>query len=138
MDPILKVSVEAAGGLGAREILQTGLRRLGNTDQSVSVEISEKGEFLVGAIGEVHLENTIRNLKETFCGGKIDIQFGEAVVGYGETCLGGGGGEGWMKRKQTPLGQLLNPIFKKEVILFCEVSDSFGRNCEARSAECVA
>jgi len=66
MDPILKVSVEAEavggmGGMEARNILQSGLRRLGNTDASVSVEISASGEFLLGAIGEVSVSVSERS-----------------------------------------------------------------------------
>jgi len=138
MDPILKVSVEAEGGVSERKVLEHGLRKLGNCDQSVSVEITEKGEFLLGAIGEVHLENTVNNLKETYCGGKIGIKIGEAVISYGETCLAGGGSgeEGWTNKEQTPLGQLSNPIFKRDLALLCEDNTQPNYGYGSRNGRC--
>jgi hypothetical protein len=50
-------------------------------DPFVEVGLSEKGEHLLGAAGEVHLETVVKDLRERFA--RVDFQ------------VGGRGGWGW-------------------------------------------
>ena len=43
-------------------MLESGLVRLGLADASVNVTLTKRGEHLLAALGELHLENALRDL----------------------------------------------------------------------------
>jgi hypothetical protein len=52
-------------------------------DPFVEVGLSEKGEHLLGAAGEVHLETVVKDLQERFA--RVPFQVGRGVWGPGHT-----------------------------------------------------
>ena len=46
--------------------LQRGLRLLSQADPSVQVALADSGEFVIVALGELHLEHCLRCLREDF------------------------------------------------------------------------
>ncbi|CAK9172010.1 unnamed protein product [Ilex paraguariensis] len=85
--PTLKVAIEPSdpADMGA---LMKGLRLLNRADPFVEVTVSSRGEHVLAAAGEVHLERCIKDLKERFA--KISLEVSEPLVSYKETIEGEG------------------------------------------------
>jgi hypothetical protein len=74
--------------------LAEGLRLLNRADPFVEVGLTDKGEQLLGAAGEVHLETCVKDLRERFA--RVDFQVGGR--GWGGCFYASGprfGGPGW-------------------------------------------
>jgi ribosome assembly protein 1 len=52
--------------------LAEGLRLLNRADPFVEIGITDKGEQLLGAAGEVHLETCVKDLRERFA--RVEFQ----------------------------------------------------------------
>ncbi|KAI5678531.1 hypothetical protein M9H77_09481 [Catharanthus roseus] len=85
VSPTLKVAIEPSdpADMGA---LMKGLRLLNRADPFVEVSVSARGENVLAAAGEVHLERCIKDLKERFA--KISLEVSPPLVSYRETIEG--------------------------------------------------
>ncbi|CAM8957617.1 unnamed protein product [Rhodiola kirilowii] len=80
--PTLRVAIEPSdpSDMGA---LMKGLRLLNRADPFVEVSVSSRGEHVLAAAGEVHLERCIKDLKERFA--KVRLEVSPPLVSYRET-----------------------------------------------------
>uniref|UniRef100_A0A7N0TLH1 Elongation factor-like 1 n=1 Tax=Kalanchoe fedtschenkoi TaxID=63787 RepID=A0A7N0TLH1_KALFE len=80
--PTLRVAIEPSdpADMGA---LMKGLRLLNRADPFVEVTVSSRGEHVLAAAGEVHLERCIKDLKERFA--KVRLEVSPPLVSYRET-----------------------------------------------------
>ncbi|KAL2540982.1 Ribosomal protein S5/Elongation factor G/III/V family protein [Abeliophyllum distichum] len=85
VSPTLKVAIEPSdpADMGA---LMKGLRLLNRADPFVEVNVSSRGEHVLSAAGEVHLERCIKDLKERFA--KVSLEVSPPLVAYKETIEG--------------------------------------------------
>ncbi|XP_022147649.1 elongation factor-like GTPase 1 [Momordica charantia] len=83
--PTLRVALEPSdpGDIGA---LLKGLRLLNRADPFVEVTVSARGEHVLAAAGEVHLERCIKDLKERFA--RVSLEVSPPLVSYKETIEG--------------------------------------------------
>ncbi|XP_030548839.1 elongation factor-like GTPase 1 [Rhodamnia argentea] len=83
--PTLRVAIEPSdpADMGA---LMRGLRLLNRADPFVEVSVSVRGEHVLSAAGEVHLERCIKDLKERFA--KVRLEVSPPLVSYKETIEG--------------------------------------------------
>ncbi|KAL0402760.1 UNVERIFIED_CONTAM: Elongation factor-like GTPase 1 [Sesamum radiatum] len=83
--PTLKVAIEPSdpADMGA---LMKGLRLLNRADPFVEVTVSARGEHVLAAAGEVHLERCVKDLKERFA--KVSLEVSPPLVSYKETVEG--------------------------------------------------
>lgn len=68
--------------------LKEGLRKLNLADPAVETTVTSRGEYLVGASGELHLERCLKDLRENFAKG-IKIHVSKPIVSFRETVVGG-------------------------------------------------
>lgn len=86
-DAVVKVAVEPhlpQDVIGLRE----GLKRLNQADPAVETFITAKGEHVIAANGELHLERCLKDLQERFAKG-IRIHVSKPIVSFRETVWGG-------------------------------------------------
>ncbi|XP_027359947.1 elongation factor-like GTPase 1 [Abrus precatorius] len=83
--PTLRVAIEPSdpADVGA---LHKGLTLLNRADPFVEVMVSARGEHVLAAAGEVHLERCIKDLKERFA--KVSLEVSPPLVSYKETIDG--------------------------------------------------
>ncbi|KAK7305351.1 hypothetical protein VNO77_43256 [Canavalia gladiata] len=83
--PTLRVAIEPSdpADVGA---LRKGLMLLNQADPIVEVTVSARGEHVLAAAGEVHLERCIKDLKERFA--KVSLEVSPPPVSYRETVEG--------------------------------------------------
>ncbi|KAI3410272.1 Tr-type G domain-containing protein [Psidium guajava] len=83
--PTLRVAIEPSdpADMGA---LMRGLKLLNRADPFVEVSVSGRGEHVLSAAGEVHLERCIKDLKERFA--KVRLEVSPPLVSYKETIEG--------------------------------------------------
>lgn len=62
--------------------LVEGLRLLNQADPSVEISLQETGEHILAAIGELHLERCMKDLRERFA--KISIEQSDPIVSFRE------------------------------------------------------
>nr|CCA26090.1 AGAP003001PA putative [Albugo laibachii Nc14] len=84
--PIVRVAVEPEDPRDF-EKLECGLQRLYRSDPTVEVEIQESGEHVIVALGELHLDRCIKDLKERFA--KVSVRVSEPLVPFRETVVDG-------------------------------------------------
>lgn len=80
--PIVRVAVEPEDPRNFAA-LEAGLQRLYRSDPTVEVQVQETGEHVVVALGELHLERCIKDLKERFA--KVAVRVSEPLVGFRES-----------------------------------------------------
>ncbi|KAK9118336.1 hypothetical protein Scep_016429 [Stephania cephalantha] len=87
VSPTLRVAIEPSdpADMGA---LMRGLRLLNRADPFVEVSVSSRGEQVLAAAGEVHLERCIKDLKERFA--RVSLEVSPPLVSYKETIEGEG------------------------------------------------
>lgn len=83
--PTLRVAIEPSDPADVGALLK-GLRLLNRADPFVEVTVSARGEHVLAAAGEVHLERCIKDLKERFA--KISLEVSPPLVSYRETIEG--------------------------------------------------
>lgn len=86
-DPVVHVAVEPhlPNQLAA---LKIGLRKLNQADPSVETKVTDRGEYMVSASGELHLERCLKDLREIYAKG-IRIHVSQPLVSFRETVVGG-------------------------------------------------
>ncbi|KXG30393.2 hypothetical protein SORBI_3004G168900 [Sorghum bicolor] len=98
VSPMLKVAVEPSNpaDLGA---LVKGLKLLNQADPLVVYTVSQRGEHVLAAAGQVHLDRCIKDLQERFA--KVQLGVSKPLVSFKETIQGEGVGLlGSMKAQQ--------------------------------------
>ncbi|KAH1235369.1 Elongation factor-like GTPase 1 [Glycine max] len=83
--PTLRVAIEPSDPADVGALLK-GLRLLNRADPFVEVTVSGRGEHVLAAAGEVHLERCIKDLKERFA--KVSLEVSPPLVSYKETIEG--------------------------------------------------
>ncbi|KAL4395625.1 hypothetical protein AHAS_Ahas01G0010600 [Arachis hypogaea] len=83
--PTLRVAIEPSDPADVGALLK-GLRLLNRADPFVEVTVSARGEHVLSAAGEVHLERCIKDLKERFA--KVSLEVSPPLVSYKETIEG--------------------------------------------------
>lgn len=82
--PVVRVAVEPKNPLEMKQ-LSDGLRLLNQSDASVDVLLQDSGEHVLLAVGELHLERCLRDLRERFA--KIEIIVSKPIVPFRETIV---------------------------------------------------
>lgn len=80
--PILRVAIEPSKPADMAA-LRKGLQLLNRADPFVEVSVSSRGEQVLAAAGEVHLERCIKDLRERFA--CVDLEVSPPIVSYRET-----------------------------------------------------
>ncbi|KAF8681672.1 hypothetical protein HU200_045098 [Digitaria exilis] len=85
--PMLKVAIEPSNptDLGA---LIKGLKLLNRADPFVEYTVTQRGEHVLAAAGEIHLERCIKDLEERFA--KVKLVVSDPLVSFKETIEGEG------------------------------------------------
>ncbi|KAG9134943.1 hypothetical protein Leryth_001247 [Lithospermum erythrorhizon] len=83
--PTLKVAIEPSDPADMAALMK-GLRLLNRADPFVEVTVSSRGEHVLAAAGEVHLERCIQDLKERFA--KVNLEVSPPLVSFRETIEG--------------------------------------------------
>ncbi|CAN6278773.1 unnamed protein product [Urochloa humidicola] len=87
VSPMLKVAVEPSNPADLGALLK-GLKLLNQADPLVVYTVSERGEHVLAAAGEVHLERCIKDLQERFA--KVQLEVSKPLVSFRETIQGEG------------------------------------------------
>jgi ribosome assembly protein 1 len=87
--PMVKVAIEPSypSDLGA---LVKGLKLLNRADRFVEYNVSQRGEHVLAAAVEIHLEGCIKDLEERFA--KVKLLVSDPLVSFKETVEGEGAG----------------------------------------------
>lgn len=86
VNPIVRVAVEPESPADL-ETLESGMWLLHQADAAVHVEVQENGEFIIGALGELHLARCLEMLREEFA--RVPIKVSPPIVSFRETVLPG-------------------------------------------------
>ncbi|KAG9440362.1 hypothetical protein H6P81_020527 [Aristolochia fimbriata] len=82
VSPTLRVAIEPSDPADMAAFMK-GLRLLNRADPFVEITVSARGEHVLAAAGEVHLERCIKDLKERFA--KVKLEVSPPLVSYKET-----------------------------------------------------
>jgi len=82
--PILRVSLEPVNPLSWPQ-LADGLKLLNRADPVAEVRIQPNGEHILGAIGELHLERCVKDLRDRFA--KVEIKVSQPIAIFRETLV---------------------------------------------------
>lgn len=85
VSPTLRVAIEPSDPTDMSALMK-GLRLLNHADPFVEVSVSARGEHVLAAAGEVHLERCIKDLKERFA--RVSLEVSPPLVSYKETIQG--------------------------------------------------
>jgi ribosome assembly protein 1 len=118
--PLVKVNVEAVDPADT-PWLEKGLVKLSLADASVEVTATAKGERILACLGELHLEQSVLDLRKVYCDKEIQLRISEPIVEFGETTAWFGDNEmdfqGFLSdssKKTPPLRQLKIPPYNEE------------------------
>ncbi|GME70185.1 unnamed protein product [[Candida] boidinii] len=82
VSPVVEVAVEVKNGNDLPKLVE-GLKRLSKSDPCVVCKMSESGEHIVAATGELHLEICLSDLQNDHAG--VPLKISPPVVSYRET-----------------------------------------------------
>jgi len=83
--PLVKVNVESVDPADTA-LLERGLVKLSLADAAVEVTATAKGERLLACLGELHLEQSILDLQQTYCNKpSMKLRISDPIVEFGET-----------------------------------------------------
>lgn len=109
LSPMLKVAVEPSNPSDLGAFLK-GLKLLNQADPLVVYTVSQRGEHVLAAAGEVHLERCIKDLQERFA--KVQIEVSKPLVSFKETIqgecvslMGSMKAQQWFVERTTPNGR---------------------------------
>ncbi len=110
------------------------MARLSLADASVEVTATSKGERILACLGEIHLEQSILELKNVYIGKDIDLRVSKPIVDFGESTTWFDNElddfEHFFKLKSAPLRQTLIPPYCYE--------DGIGQALNGRSRVIVS
>lgn len=86
--PVLSVALEPASATNADDVrrLEEGLNLLERADPCAEVTVSPKGEYLLHASGEIHLQKCLEDLQKSFAPG-LELHISQFVVPFRETIV---------------------------------------------------
>jgi ribosome assembly protein 1 len=87
--PMLKVAIEPSNPSDLGSLVK-GLKFLNRADPFVEYNVSQRGEHVLAAAGEIHLERCIKDLEERFA--KVKLVVSDPLVSFRETVEGEGAG----------------------------------------------
>ncbi|KAJ1458869.1 hypothetical protein M885DRAFT_512722 [Pelagophyceae sp. CCMP2097] len=87
--PVVRVAVDVVRQADAAA-LDDGLVLLDQLSGSASVEVAANGERIVGAVGELHLDQCLKDLRELYA--RCDLRVSKPIVGFREGCFEEDGG----------------------------------------------
>uniref|UniRef100_M4EXK6 Elongation factor-like 1 n=1 Tax=Brassica campestris TaxID=3711 RepID=M4EXK6_BRACM len=87
VSPTLRVAIEPSDPSDMSALMK-GLRLLNRADPFVEITVSARGEHVLAAAGEVHLERCIKDLSDRFA--RVNIEVSSPLVSYRETVEGDG------------------------------------------------
>ncbi|KAK3149831.1 hypothetical protein QOZ80_3AG0223570 [Eleusine coracana subsp. coracana] len=87
--PMLKVAIEPSNPSDLVALVK-GLKLLNRADPFVEYNVSQRGEHVLAAAGEIHLERCIKDLEERFA--KVKLMVSAPLVSFKETIEGEGVG----------------------------------------------
>eukprot|EP00948_MAST-09A_sp_MAST-9A-sp1_P004044 g4044.t1 len=110
--PLLRVIIESEDPTNAFAVsqLEKGLRLLNKGDPFVEIAFLPSGENMLSAIGELHLERCLKDLKERFAGPAAKFTVSEPVVSFRETLVW----DDTLENHSGPQKGMLNNISDKE------------------------
>jgi len=83
--PLVKVNIEAKQSSDVEE-LDRGLLKLSLADAAVEVTATARGERILACLGELHLEQSLMDLKNVYCArSDIELRTSDPIVDFGET-----------------------------------------------------
>ncbi|KAL3938592.1 MAG: hypothetical protein SGBAC_006533 [Bacillariaceae sp.] len=114
--PLVKVNVESVDPADTY-VLEHGLVKLSSADSAVEITATAKGERILACLGEIHLEQSILDLKNIYCEKDIELRISDPIVEFGETTTWFEGemdfGNFW-DRPHVPLRQSTIPPYNEE------------------------
>ncbi|CAJ1934862.1 unnamed protein product [Cylindrotheca closterium] len=114
--PLVKVNVESVDPADTY-VLEHGLVKLSSADSAVEITATAKGERILACLGEIHLEQSILDLKNIYCERNIELRISDPIVEFGETTtwfedeLDFGN---FLERSSAPLRQSTIPPYNEE------------------------
>ncbi|CAN8258415.1 unnamed protein product [Cochlearia groenlandica] len=87
VSPTLRVAIEPSDPADMSALMK-GLRLLNRADPFVEITVSARGEHVLAAAGEVHLERCVKDLIDRFA--KVKLEVSSPLVSYRETIEGDG------------------------------------------------
>lgn len=82
--PLVKVNVEAMSNSDTAA-LERGLAKLSLADAAVEVIATTKGERILACLGEIHLEQSILDLRNEYIGRDIELRISKPIVEFRES-----------------------------------------------------
>lgn len=128
--PLVKVNLEAADAADTRA-LERGLAKLSLADAAVEVTATAKGEMLLACLGEIHLEQSILDLKNNYIGKEIELRVSQPIVNFGESTT-------WFENEENGFQHFFNlespPLRQTLIPPYCyEDGITFARNGRCRA-----
>ena len=80
--PMLRVAVEAARGVRDTAALEAGLCTLYQADPAVEVSVQQSGEQIIEALGELHLEQCLKDLRDKYA--RVPIRVSPPLLAFRE------------------------------------------------------
>jgi len=116
LQPLVKVNVEAVSAADTHA-LERGLLKLSLADSSVEVTATAKGERILACLGEIHLEQAILELQNTYCERVVKMRVSDPITAFCETTdwfTNEGDFESFLDDKRPPLRQATIPPYCDE------------------------
>ncbi|XP_074289862.1 LOW QUALITY PROTEIN: uncharacterized protein LOC141615378 [Silene latifolia] len=85
VSPMLKVAIEPSDPADMGALLK-GLKLLNRADPFVEVTVSSRGEHILAAAGEVHIERCIKDLREIFAKVSLELSGFQIATSAGPLC----------------------------------------------------
>lgn len=128
--PLVKVNLEAADAADTHA-LERGLAKLSLADAAVEVTATAKGEMLLACLGEIHLEQSILDLKNNYIGKDIELRVSQPIVNFGESTT-------WFENEENDFQNFFNlespPLRQTLIPPYCyEDGINFARNGRCRT-----
>lgn len=128
--PLVKVNLEAADATDT-SALERGLAKLSLADAAVEVTATAKGEMLLACLGEIHLEQSILDLKNNYIGKDIELRVSQPIVNFGESTT-------WFENEESDFQNFFNlqspPLRQTLIPPYCyEDGINFARNGRCRA-----
>ena len=79
---MLRVAVEAERGMRDTAALDAGLRMLHQADPAVDISVQRSGEQVIAALGELHLEQCLKDLRERYA--RVPLRVSPPLLAFRE------------------------------------------------------
>ena len=116
VQPLVRVALQPTI-ISNWDTLKTGLHALCQSDPSASYIESTSGELLLNCVGELHLEQCLKDLKERFC--RCEIETSAPIVPFRETVID----EHWIMSEETKTMLLEDPDQEVQEVAMAILND---------------